>query len=284
MKTILFPTDFSQVSDNAFRYAIHLADKMDAWIILFHCHSYEQIHSTWIPEELVSALNEKNDQEIMEYIEKYHSTIQKEEGKTVTVVPKIVFGHPKEEILSLSREMEPDIVVMGTKGNHTLMNKLLGSITAEVINYANIPVLAIPEKVRFKGIQRIVYATNFEEENLAVFGQLKHFADLLEAQLACIHIRTGKGWDLLQLNFFNQLFRQKIDSKEIEFYLQSHESVVSGLAYFMTSKPGEILAMMTHKRDLFDQIFRKSLTKEMALQAEVPLLAFHNDSISHLVN
>ncbi len=214
MKTILFPTDFSEVSDNAFRYAIHLADKMDAWIVLFHVHSRVQVTATWFPDEFQAALNEKNEKEILEYITQYYSSIQKELGKQVNVVPKIVDGFPKEEILKLCREMEPDIVVMGTKGHHAPLNQLLGSITSEVISYGNIPVLAIPDQVTYTGIERIVYATNFEEENLSVFSKLKHFSDILGAKLACLHVKTGKGWDLLQLNFFNQLFRHKIDSQK----------------------------------------------------------------------
>ncbi|MEM7514428.1 MAG: universal stress protein, partial [Bacteroidota bacterium] len=36
MKTILVPTDFSNVANQAFEYALQLADQVDSWIILFH--------------------------------------------------------------------------------------------------------------------------------------------------------------------------------------------------------------------------------------------------------
>ncbi|MDZ4331458.1 MAG: universal stress protein, partial [Flavobacterium sp.] len=38
MKKILFPTDFSEVSKNAFIYALKLADSIDAEIITMHVY------------------------------------------------------------------------------------------------------------------------------------------------------------------------------------------------------------------------------------------------------
>ncbi|RMG59745.1 MAG: universal stress protein, partial [Bacteroidetes bacterium] len=38
MKTILFPTDFSPVAENALRFAYELADRLGAGIVLFHAY------------------------------------------------------------------------------------------------------------------------------------------------------------------------------------------------------------------------------------------------------
>lgn len=42
MKTILVPVDFSSVSDNAADYAVELANKMKAKILLFHVYSLDR--------------------------------------------------------------------------------------------------------------------------------------------------------------------------------------------------------------------------------------------------
>lgn len=285
MKTILFPTDFTPLASQAFQYAIHLADKLDAWIILLHAHHYTRADSEFIPDGIMNALTSEEEQKVLEQFSDYESEVQKMLGKRVKIVPRVVFGFPKDQILEVSNKMKPDLIVMGTQGNRPWLNRILGSVTSEVINHAPCPVLAVPEDASYQGIERIIYATNFEEDTLEVFDQLAQFAGILEAKLACVHIKTeNNGWDIVQLNLFNRLYQERIHSHQAEFFLQNDPDVVHGLNSFMETHPGEILAMRLQSRDLLEKLFRPNITQQMAKQSNVPLLTFRSEAVVHLCN
>src|SRR4051812_7903078 len=55
MKKILFPTDFSKASCNAFVYALHLAEKVGAEIITLHVYQFPVLDSNYIDVPLYQA-------------------------------------------------------------------------------------------------------------------------------------------------------------------------------------------------------------------------------------
>lgn len=53
-------------------------------------------------------------------------------------------GFPKEEILSVAKEWEADVIVMGTHGRKGLAHLFNGSIAEDVVKNASVPVLVVP--------------------------------------------------------------------------------------------------------------------------------------------
>ena len=63
-------------------------------------------------------------------------------------------GRAADVILSLAGETGPDVIVIGSRGHGALERMLLGSVSAEVVDHADVPVLV----ARGPGIDRVVYA------------------------------------------------------------------------------------------------------------------------------
>lgn len=283
MKTILFPTDFSEVSENAFEYALHLAEQLDAWIVLLHVHHYSRVNVDLLPGGMIQALEQEQELEALRQLQLYEESVQQRLGKRIKVMHKLEFGFPKEQILISAKEIQSDLIIMGTTGASSTINKLLGSVCAHTIKCATCPVLAVPAQAKYRPIERIAYATNFEEK-IEIFDRLIEFGKLLNSQISCVHIKSKKkGWDLTQLDFFNELFREKINTHELDFYLQNSPDVVEGLSKFAADQQIDVLAMLTHKQALLKQIFHPSLSRKMALITQVPLLVFQEINVEQLV-
>ena len=62
-------------------------------------------------------------------------------GFTAEHICKI--GDPAEEIMKVAAKQEADLIVMGAKGLGTLDRVLLGSVSMQVLQYANCPVLVV---------------------------------------------------------------------------------------------------------------------------------------------
>jgi universal stress protein A len=55
-------------------------------------------------------------------------------------------GKPADEVLAAARELEADLIVMGTHGRSRLSHLLLGSTAEAVVRQATCPVLTVPKK------------------------------------------------------------------------------------------------------------------------------------------
>ena len=70
------------------------------------------------------------------------------------VETSVATGRPADVIVSLAEQTSADVIVVGSRGHGTLESMLLGSVSAEVVDRAHVPVLV----ARGSAIERVVYA------------------------------------------------------------------------------------------------------------------------------
>jgi nucleotide-binding universal stress UspA family protein len=155
IKNILYATDLSKNSSYAFLYAVDMAKKHNAKIVLLHSinpvrYLYSEEMSNRILEILEKgkkAEQEMDLQEIKEHLQKF---CEKAEGQIgypcVDLVSKILvpLGHPVEEILNAAEKEGCDAIVLGTHGKGFLKHTFLGSVAEAVLARTLRPVLVIP--------------------------------------------------------------------------------------------------------------------------------------------
>lgn len=69
-------------------------------------------------------------------------------------------GPPIYELLTLIREVQPDVVVTGTRGLQAARGLVLGSVSQRLLNYAPCSVLLVPAKARLNTPMRVMLATD----------------------------------------------------------------------------------------------------------------------------
>jgi len=150
MKKVLLAVDDTLGSNTALKTFLDLFSSMrPETVILLHVEQFggksvlhDRISDTDI-SALLEALKGTDIQEMMdkksqEILECYKKPL---EEKGVTGIKTVIkAGHPADEILKTAKEEGAEMILMGSKGKrmHTL---LLGSISREVANRAEIPVL-----------------------------------------------------------------------------------------------------------------------------------------------
>ena len=155
IKKILYTTDLSKNSSYAFLYAIDMAKRHNASIIILY--AIEPIRPYMYPEvgvgvyELLERAKEKeqgvNIEEIKEHLQGFCKKAETQIGSPcVELVSKILvpLGHPVEEILKVAEEEECDAIVLGTHGKGFLRQIFLGSVAGSVLARARKPVFVIP--------------------------------------------------------------------------------------------------------------------------------------------
>lgn len=276
METILVPTDFSRNAENALKYAVDLAKKEGAKIILMHaCHN-NYINSDVPYFEIGDVLvkTRKDSKKMLKAMVQ-----QFIEPENIPYDTMIVEEFPVEAITLVLAETEVDLIVMGTKGASGIMGTVFGSNTATVIERVKVPVMAIPESAPFHPIKKITYATSYFKSDFEALARVVEIAEPYGAQLNLLHISDGKNStenERILMETFIAEAKVKAPYENMNFELLTDQNTEHALQKYIDDESADMLVMSTHHRDFFDKIFGKSYTQQMAYHTKIPLLAFHH--------
>lgn len=275
MKTILVPTDFSENAENALYYAIDIARKLNAKIILLNVYQIDYT-SSYVPvdfiiEEKKSAKKESETQLKavalkIKHAGKINQEVMSKEGFEVDV------------ILDTIKEKNVDLVVMGTKGGSDFVGTIFGSNTAKVIEKAKCPVIAVPEDASFKGIEKITYATAYNHSDINALEKVIEIFKPFEAKINILHVSDNSESVEIEneiMKKFKEEVHKKITYDKISFDLLRGDDIETSLEEYIDEGKTDMLAMSTHHRSFFDKLFGSSVTKHMAYHTAIPLMAFH---------
>ncbi len=139
--TILFAVDFSQSSDYAFQYALSLAKKYDARLLIIHViNEPVDLRGFYVPHISFEKLEQEIEEGAKKMMEKFCRTQIKDYSKYETF---IVPGIPYDEVIKKAQEQSADLVIMGTHGRTGLDHVLFGSTAEKVVRKSPVPVMTI---------------------------------------------------------------------------------------------------------------------------------------------
>ena len=145
IKKILVPLDFSECSRHAFYYALDMASAGGAELILLHVIDVELL-DTISGLKLCSKAKAKKSME--RNAKKEFDRLRKEAAKKLgraTSGEIIEEGIPFLHILHKTKDLDADLIIMGSFGTSSPMKRLFFGSTAEkVLRASQIPVLCIP--------------------------------------------------------------------------------------------------------------------------------------------
>ncbi len=141
IKTILFPTDFSNGARAAMDHAVSLARDYKARIILLYVIQDISIAEWYIPSSLsVTDLVEDMQKSAWKEMDKWAEEVA---AKTGNVEKTVVRGVPFVEIIRTAKEKAADLIVIGTHGRTGIDHMLFGSTAEKVVRKAPCPVLTV---------------------------------------------------------------------------------------------------------------------------------------------
>lgn len=272
MKTILVPVDFTITSRNALLYALFLNRHMQAEIILFHAYNvpaYETDIALEIPDH---SVREEMLNELMEWKKDAESRYPE-----MKILAHLSDALTREEIIDEELSFKADLVVFGTQGTDGLAGVFL-SDTVTAVEHTRCPVLIVPPAVILGSLEKIVFATDFEEDDIQNINMIIEFARMFDAEVTILHItgvETSREIQDQQLKHFAARLRREINYAKLEFRLLDAGDALDAINDYTASIHADMLAVSMKKMSAFQQLFEKSVKKEMVYHTSIPLLAFH---------
>ena len=185
--TILVPTDFSRLSQQAIRWAKFIAQPSHGTVHLVHVHDFEFAVPADVALELISPAD-------------VDRTLQEDLCRVATKhglpSPKktchLRSGRAFDQIDKLAEEIEADLIVTSTHGYTGLQHALLGSTAERIVRHATRPVLvtrsAGADRVRPPRLKKIVVPLDFSKCSEIALRYAINLARRFDARLFLLHI------------------------------------------------------------------------------------------------
>ncbi len=276
MKKILVPTDFSECAERALEFAASLAKKISSEIFLIHVHDDENedtISTSGEWHSVVSSYSSeiphmigllKETKAIMDELKK------REYLQNIPVHDNIEVGIPEIMINKAAEKYDTDIIIMGTHGAKGLKEFFIGSTTEKVVQHADRPVLAIKENFS-TAPKEIIFASDFKQEAASIFGFVKQFAGIYNANLHLLEVSTdekesGNG-DLKHRNF-------SIQFNGVEYPVTVYKDATNeaGILHYAKEINADLIAIGTHGRHGISRLFNSSVSEDLVNHAFCPVL------------
>lgn len=275
MKNILLPTDFSDNSWNAIKYAIKLYKFEECTFHLFNAYIPIIYHVEYIlayPAQfgLGDAIREASLQSLdrlMGRITKEFKNNPNHKFETIARFDTLVLG-----LKELIEERHIDLIVMGTKGATGAKEVLLGSNTVQVFRNMKCPILAIPSDFEYESPLEILFPTDLDVD------YQKTSLDLLVA-LALIHnsrihvLHVSTGYDLTDMQENHKMMLENM-FKSIAYLFHDVESmeISDAINKFQYTHKINMLAMINNKHSFFENLFFQNTINQIGFHLNMPFL------------
>ncbi|MDG5799993.1 universal stress protein [Marinilabiliaceae bacterium ANBcel2] len=286
---ILFPVDFSDYSDKATDMVIDWANILGAEVTIIHVYfnpvintlpfSEAYVYDTSLDEMMVD-MEEQAESDMKIFMQTFKDKVDKKGANNLKIKKHLLRGVAEEEILRFSDEYNPTVIIMGTRGKDRKASDLVGSVTAEIIEMAKVPVLAVPEDFIYEGIGKInniLYATNFEESDFIALEKLERIVKPLGVKIFFVHVgpHIESKWDRMKLDGLKKHVEGKFENTEVKCDIIESEDFWVGLEKYIHKNKIDVISLTTRRRNLIARLINPSKSKKMLFHTTTPLLVFH---------
>ena len=190
IRKILYPTDFSEPSQQAFAAAVFLAERYGAELHMLHVlalHAADPAdpeHTLPGVDEVYEQLSSAADARMRAAGETHASTIELHQSQVRGI-------SAAAGILEYAEQNDIDIIVMGTHGRRGLRRFIMGSVAEEVVRLAGCPVLTTRAEEGATTLERfdhILVPIDFSEYSRVALDNAARLAADYGAHISLLHV------------------------------------------------------------------------------------------------
>ena len=281
MKQLVYATDCSPFSAKALKFVAEFCTKLNASLDLMHVYTLPPVDNTTFRsnQHLRRQAHQEHQRLLADYFEeccpdmnlKIPITFAVEEHNSIT-----------KALVDRSIKLEADLVIVGRKDEHSSRGFFAGNIANALMSRLACPLLIIPNDMEASEIGSMVYATDFEADDILALEQLFPIAQLLSAELKVVHIpRKNEYSSEEQLEWFKEMVDQKLNFDEIDYHLILSENIQDGLRTFIDGTGADLLVMLEREdKGYWDKVFFGDMVKKVKSKSDIPILCYNRRCFS----
>ncbi|WP_290790540.1 universal stress protein [Altibacter sp.] len=272
MKRILLPTDFSENSLNAIRYAMAFFKNSEVDFFVLNV----QKTSNYTTADLMSrssgstvyrAILDDNKKSLNKFIEKLKKECVGEKYTFHGLVDFDVFTDAMQQAV-VTKNI--DLIIMGTNGATGAKEVLFGSNTLNVIRQVNCPLIAVPEAYTFKDIKNVLFSINYQGVPTTSIAPLIEILKLYKATLKVLDVKE-ENIHVTSAETEASL-KDLLGNLSYDYYLLSGIPIPIAIDAFEQLFPVDLHALIVEQKSFLDRFVFGSETSAISYNSRVPLL------------
>ncbi len=269
----MLATDLSDTANHAFFYAVRLARQLHAPLLIVHVFQPPtswQTPGTDSPKQMSSLVAEASNKRLKEQYAK-HAT-----GIPVQYL-SVEHVSAAKGILDVVEDQLPDLLVVGAIGWRKADEIRLESTTRALLVKAPIPVLTVPAEAVVGDCAKVLFATDFQEQDLTALEQLADLVEPFHPELFIVHVQTGRDdGNATHMQQIKEAMHHPAAFSKVHWEVLLADDIAGRLQEFIRQQQIDLLVMVEKKREgLLDRLFQKDHVKAMERQSMVPLMSYN---------
>jgi len=253
---ILVPIDFTDITENALKYAFGAAKTVNTGITMLHIVNNE--------EEKIKAADGLD------------ALIYKYEGQGISLKAMVIIGDIFSDIGATAEELDARVIIMGTHGMNGLQ-KLFGSNALKVITNSKIPFIITQDKIPVDNeINDIVVPIDLGTEDKQILISVIRSSHAFKAK---VHLFVNKRQDEFHENAISRnlaFSRKYLRDHDVNFTV-SHTNEMDNfdreLVRFSQNIGADLIAIINHNESGFSNLLGTNFDQGVITNdAKIPVL------------
>jgi nucleotide-binding universal stress UspA family protein len=190
------------------------------------------------------------------------------------VTYEIFSGATDLVIIDISEE--PDTFFIMINESHEPEQGFIINTYLNAIEKTSCPILKIPEKFDFSEVSKILYATDYKEEDVETLAKLSQIAGPFRAEITTLHISDSVNLEeKLKSHRFETSIQEKIGYDRVSFAIREDKNVVHGIMEYAKEGRYDMIVLLKENRNFIQRLFTRSDSNKILAEAEVPVMIYH---------
>ena len=268
MKRVILLTDFSETARNAALYTLKMFENEKVYFQLLNVFDVEFSGSPYIMQ-----VKEEMAEESIKGLRKELSLLHKQHPNARIELASR-FGAMTEVIRQELEEYEPDLLVLGCKGETAMEHFLLGSNALEIIRHVHHPMLVIPRQAQYKSPDKIVFATDLQDVDIPNLATpLNDLMKAFNSELLFLNVIEEEYINRVEIE---EKIASEFPGSKISFhFIENEGDLCKSILKFMDDQGATLLTMIRHHHSFFQRLFNPHIIKKMVRHPHHPMLILH---------
>jgi hypothetical protein len=285
MKTNLLLLDSYRNIENLISFAFSFSNRFNRKLKIVYVFDFSWMSQSYmvsptgaIDPNLVSA--ETHAKKEFDVAEKKIRGIADEFMKHYTVKIPFEIGISQTNRIDLVKEeIKQNDGMMLLISNHQSYTDISGGLVGypNIIEHVDCPVFVIPDDTKLSVLKNVVYATDYNPEDVTSLKHLSNFMKQSEnTHITVLH--NEKDYDFnerLKWEGFKEVVKEEMDTSDFGFTLKTNKDFLKGIEEFTKENDPDLLVILKEKKGFFEQIFTSNEIKNVLTHLNKPVLVYH---------
>lgn len=271
MKNVIIPMDFTDVSNNALKYAFE--SNRDA---IFHI-----VHVTYgVNPNEITYLKEgtTGDSVLGDALRSISRSLNKTSIPEDNIKVTILRGEVIPCLRKYISDHSIDAIVMGTRDKYNLLDKWFGTVSLALVKTLDIPVLLVPPHSKFGGFKKVLVASDAHLENRESLDEILSWNRQHNAFIKFLHVKRSFSEDYQEKS--DQLVESIFEKDKPEFGFEivsvSNKDITQTLLASAYNLGADLIISISDDQSFINSLLFKSVSKELILKSRIPLLILNS--------